>query len=88
MNRAQPEVGDYFLDSILSDLDSLVLFPVLSNLLWIHRMLSKYPLASYEVKDERILRFMRFEICGAILVGFGSNSGEKIDWELRYYASV
>ena len=48
-------VGDYFLDSILSDLDSLVLFAGVHPLYFqFHRMLSKrFPFGIYyEVEDD------------------------------------
>lgn len=48
-------VGDYFLDSILSDLDSLVLFAGVHPLCFqFHRMLSRrFPFGIYyEVEDE------------------------------------
>jgi hypothetical protein len=48
-------VGDYFLDSILSDLDSLVLFAGVHPIYFgFHRMLSKrFPFGIYyEVEDE------------------------------------
>src|SRR5215208_691415 len=57
-------VGDYFLDSILSDLDSLVLFAGVHPIHFqFHRMLSKrFPFAIYyEVEDD-----------GAIPSGFGN----------------
>jgi len=48
-------VGDYFLDSILSDLDSLVLFAGVHPIYFeSHRMLSKrFPFGIY-CKDERM----------------------------------
>ena|SRR5829696_10137031 len=48
-------VGDYFLDSILSDLDSLILFAGVHPIYFqFHRMLSKrFPFAIYyEIEDE------------------------------------
>jgi hypothetical protein len=48
-------VGDYFLDSILSDLDSIVLFAGVHPIYFgFHRMLSKrFPFGIYyEVKDD------------------------------------
>jgi hypothetical protein len=48
-------VGDYFLDSILSDLDSLVLFAGVHPIYFgLHRMLSKrFPFGIYyEVEDD------------------------------------
>ena len=48
-------VGDYFLDSILSDLDSLVLFAGVRPIYFgFHRMLSKrFPFGIYyEVEDD------------------------------------
>ena len=50
-------VGDYFLDSILSDLDSLVLFAAIHPIYFgFHRMLSKrFPFGIYyEVEDEAV----------------------------------
>jgi hypothetical protein len=50
-------VGDYFLDSILSDLDSLILFGGVHPIYFgFHRMLSKrFPFGIYyEVEDEMI----------------------------------
>ena len=47
-------VGDYFLDSILSDLDSLILFAGVHPIYFgFHRMLSKrFPFGIYEVEDD------------------------------------
>jgi hypothetical protein len=48
-------IGDYFIDSILSDLDSLVLFAGVHQIYFeFHRMLSKrFPFGIYyEVEDE------------------------------------
>lgn len=53
--RCAAGVGDYFLDSILSDLDSLVLFAGVHPLCFqFHRMLSRrFPFGIYyEVEDE------------------------------------
>ena len=49
MNRAWPELANYFLDSILSDLDSLVLFAGIHPIYFeFHRMLSKrFPFGIY-----------------------------------------
>jgi len=50
-------VGDYFIDSILSDLDSLVLFAGVHPIYFgFHRMLSKrFPLGIYyEMEDEEV----------------------------------
>lgn len=57
MNRARPGVGDYFLDSILSDLDSLVLFAGVHPIHFqFHRMLSKrFPFAIYYEVEEDVV---------------------------------
>ncbi len=68
-------VGDYFLDSILSDLDSLVLFcRYSSNLLWV----PSYDVEAISVRHlftrwkMRWSTFMPFWICGAIHSRFGT----------------
>lgn len=67
-------VGNYFVDSILSDLDSLILFagahPIYSGF---HRMLSRrFHLASTMRWRATWPTFMPFWICGATLSGFGN----------------
>ena len=68
-------VGDYFLDSILSDLDSLILLPV-----FIQSTLDSIECCRSDSHSASIMRlkttwstFMPFSICGAIRFGFGSS---------------
>ena len=71
-------VGDYFLDSILSDHDSLVLFAGVHPIYFgFHRMLSKrFPFGIYyEVED--VAYVMPSWICGVIRCGSGSSCGRE-----------
>ena len=57
MNRVQPELAITFLDSILSDLDSLILVAGVHPIYFgFHRMLSKrFPFGIYyEVEDDAV----------------------------------
>lgn len=72
-------VGDYFLDSILSDLDSLILFIGIHPIFFgFHRMLSKrFPFGIYYEWKTTWRTFMPFWICGAIRCGFGIVCGRE-----------
>jgi plasmid stabilization system protein ParE len=53
-----PELGDYFFDSLFSDIDSLILFPNKhSKVFGYHRLLSKrFPYAVYyKIEDEAVI---------------------------------
>ena len=73
-------VGDYFLDSILSDLDSLVLFAgvIPSTLDSIECCRSDFHSAFIMRWTATYSTSMPFWICGAIPCGFG-NACEEID---------
>jgi len=74
-------VGDYFFDSILSDLDSLVLFAGIhpSTLDFIGCYRSDSHSASIIKWKTTWRTFMPFWTCGAIRSGFGVSCGEKVD---------
>jgi plasmid stabilization system protein ParE len=58
--RLSPGVGDYFLDCLFSDIDSLVIYAGIHRQIFgFHRLLSKrFPYAIYyRVENERILVF-------------------------------
>lgn len=72
-------VGAYFLDSILSDLDSLILFAGVHSIYFgFHRMLSSdSPSASTMRWKTKWRTFMPFWICGAIPSGLGNVCGRE-----------
>src|SRR6476660_10539765 len=74
-----PGVGDYFLDSILSDLDSLILFAGVHPIYFgFHRMLSRrFPFGIYYEVEDDVVYVMPFWICGAIPSGFVSVCGRE-----------
>ena len=77
-------VGNYFLDSILSDLDSLILFVGIHPVYFgFHRMLSKrFPFGIYYEVETTWRTFMPFWICGAIRSGFGHVCKREDRWAL------
>ena len=78
-------VGDYFLDSILSDLDSLVLFAgIHPTYFGFHRMLSKrFPFGIYyEVENEVGLCLRHSGSAARSCLDSEAVAGEKIDKRL------
>ena len=77
--RRRAGVGEYFLDSLYSDIDSLLLYAGIHRVMFgFHRALSlRFPYAIFYrfERDKQLVEFTAFWICAAIPYGSGNNSG-------------
>lgn len=69
--RSEAGVGDYFWDSLISDIESLYIYAgIHSKKFGFHRMLSKrFPYAIYYQLEDNIAQVVAFYPCVVILLG-------------------